>query len=57
MTVYIKNTKTGLVDIEKNVSKVITLEDGRVKVVIDNRDSWLVIATIYKDSIIEKVEK
>lgn len=57
MRVYIKNTKSGLVDIETNVSKVTTLEDGRIKVTYDNEGSWMTVSTVYKDSIIKKVEK
>lgn len=56
MTVYIKDTKNGFKSIETNVSKVTTLEDGRIAIEYKNNDSWLGIRTIYKDSIIEKVE-
>lgn len=56
MKVYIKNIKNGLKEIETNVSKVTTLEDGRIRVEYDNKGSWLTIATVYKDSVIEKVE-
>lgn len=57
MTVYIKDIKTGLVEIEKDVSKVITLEDGRIQVVKSCESAWLTTSTVYKGSIIEKVEK
>lgn len=57
MTVYIKDTKTGLVEIEKGVSKVITLDDGRIKVVQSSESAWLTTSTVYKDSIVEKVKK
>ena len=56
MTVYIKDTKNGLRSIETNVSKVTTLEDGRIAIEYKNNDSWVGIRTIYKDSIIEKVK-
>lgn len=56
MTVYIKNIKTGLVDVEREVKKVWTLEDGKIKTVNDNNSSWLTTSTVYKDSIIVKVE-
>ena len=56
MTVYIKDIKTGLVEIEKNVSRVITLEDGKIQVV-RSESAWLTTSTVYKDSIIAKVEE
>ena len=56
MKVYIKDTKNGLRSIETNVSKVITLDDGRIVIEYKDNGPWLGIRTIHKDSIIEKVE-
>lgn len=55
MKVFIRNIKTGLIDIENNVVKAIVIDDGKVQVMYDNNDSFLSVSTVFKDSVIEKV--
>lgn len=55
MTVYLKR-EDGVREIETNVDKVITLDDGRIKVVVES-ERWMGISTVYrKGTVIERVE-
>lgn len=56
MTVYIKNTKTGIIEIEKNAVKVVTLADGRIRAISEGNGSWMTVSTVYKDCFIARVE-